>query len=95
MSAPEGDTTADYRMLDDGGEVRRVRDMRTSIAGRAAQPRADARVPHPGDRARPRRRSPARPAARGSGVTERGYPLAQGFHLARPLPADEVTELLR
>ena len=28
-----GDTTADYRMLDDGGEVRRVRDMRTSIAG--------------------------------------------------------------
>jgi EAL domain-containing protein (putative c-di-GMP-specific phosphodiesterase class I) len=28
-------------------------------------------------------------------VTERGYPLAQGFHLARPVPAGEVAALLR
>ncbi len=28
-------------------------------------------------------------------LVERGCTLAQGFHLARPLPADEVTELLR
>src|SRR5215210_8135088 len=28
-------------------------------------------------------------------VTERGYPLAQGFHLARPAPAAEVAGLLR
>ena len=28
-------------------------------------------------------------------LVDRGCSLAQGFHLARPLPADEVTELLR
>ena len=28
-------------------------------------------------------------------VTDGGYPLAQGFHLARPLPAAEATALLR
>jgi EAL domain-containing protein (putative c-di-GMP-specific phosphodiesterase class I) len=28
-------------------------------------------------------------------LVERGCGLAQGFHLARPVPADEVTALLR
>jgi diguanylate cyclase (GGDEF)-like protein len=31
--APEGDTTADYRMLDEEGEIRRVRDLRTTVTG--------------------------------------------------------------
>ena len=81
-------------------EVDLLKIDRSFLAGRRDDARADA--PRPRRRSTSPARSTCTPVAEGVETEEQrrflvdgGCALAQGFHLARPLPADAVTELLR